>query len=314
MAPQAILVAGATGFQGSAVAQRLLSSGKSVHALVRNPSKPSALALQKLGATLFQGDFDSVPSILAAAHGCDGLFILTSPTMPSASEVTHVENIISAAKTAGIKICVFSCVARAEAFETGFKEIYARNEFLTGYWRAKARIQEIVQEAGFESWTILQPAWLMTNWVAPNSVGCWGEELKKKRVLINAYAENTIVDLTDGEDIATFAWVFFDKEKGWEGMEGKLVKVASEGLTISEIAKAMTDVGGVEVGVKFREMGEIEHLRPVHPIVATQWWQRVDGTMVDFKEVKSYGLKLTPFKAFLERNKPALLEALGAEK
>jgi uncharacterized protein YbjT (DUF2867 family) len=58
-----ILVTGATGNQGGAVARELLQCGFQVRALTRDAQKPKAVALKKLGAELIQGDLDDRTSI-----------------------------------------------------------------------------------------------------------------------------------------------------------------------------------------------------------------------------------------------------------
>jgi len=62
-----ILVSGATGQQGGAVARELLTRGYPIRALTRNPESPSAGELAKLGAELFQGDLDDAASLEKAA-------------------------------------------------------------------------------------------------------------------------------------------------------------------------------------------------------------------------------------------------------
>ena len=58
-----ILVAGATGQQGGAVARNLLKDGWKVRALVRDPKKDAAQALAKQGAELVQGDLNDSASL-----------------------------------------------------------------------------------------------------------------------------------------------------------------------------------------------------------------------------------------------------------
>ena len=60
MKDKVILVTGATGQQGGAVARHLLKDGWQVRALVRDPDKDSALALQALGITLVKGDLRGI--------------------------------------------------------------------------------------------------------------------------------------------------------------------------------------------------------------------------------------------------------------
>jgi len=72
-----VLVIGATGTQGQAVARRLLEGGHHVRALTRNPRSPSALALASKGVTLVQGDLDEAASVEAAMRGADGVYLVT---------------------------------------------------------------------------------------------------------------------------------------------------------------------------------------------------------------------------------------------
>ena len=53
-----VLVAGATGKQGGAVARCLLDEGFRVRAFTRDPHKPEAQALAEEGAELARGDLD----------------------------------------------------------------------------------------------------------------------------------------------------------------------------------------------------------------------------------------------------------------
>ena len=58
-AERLILVTGATGNQGSAIARHLLQRGNfKVRALVRDPNKPASLALEQAGAELYSKRFN----------------------------------------------------------------------------------------------------------------------------------------------------------------------------------------------------------------------------------------------------------------
>src|SRR5215813_9851564 len=70
-----ILVTGATGQQGGAVARHLLKQGGfQVRALVRDTAKPSSRALAGQGAELIQGDLNDAASIQRALQGMHGVF------------------------------------------------------------------------------------------------------------------------------------------------------------------------------------------------------------------------------------------------
>jgi nucleoside-diphosphate-sugar epimerase len=58
-----ILVSGATGQQGGAVARSLLGRGIGVRALTRDPAKPEARELAELGAEVASGDLEDRSSM-----------------------------------------------------------------------------------------------------------------------------------------------------------------------------------------------------------------------------------------------------------
>jgi uncharacterized protein YbjT (DUF2867 family) len=81
--PGAVLVIGATGQQGGAVARELLDRGRAVHALVRDAGQPAARSLLAAGASLVPGDLDDPESLRAAMNAVDFVFlVLTMMTGP----------------------------------------------------------------------------------------------------------------------------------------------------------------------------------------------------------------------------------------
>jgi uncharacterized protein YbjT (DUF2867 family) len=71
------LVLGLTGKVGGAVAERLLETGHTVRALVRDPGKAAGWA--KKGVDLCQGNFADVTALTAALQGVDGAFLMLPP-------------------------------------------------------------------------------------------------------------------------------------------------------------------------------------------------------------------------------------------
>ena len=71
-----VLVAGATGQQGGAVARALLSRGHSVKALTRKPDSDAARQLKSEGADVVVGDLGDATSILRAAGDVDTMFLM----------------------------------------------------------------------------------------------------------------------------------------------------------------------------------------------------------------------------------------------
>jgi uncharacterized protein YbjT (DUF2867 family) len=74
-----VLVTGATGTHGGAVAQALLAAGRRVRALTRNPQADRARELAALGAELVAGDLLDAESLFAAMTGTAAVYAVTTP-------------------------------------------------------------------------------------------------------------------------------------------------------------------------------------------------------------------------------------------
>ncbi len=109
-----VLVTGATGFVGSAVARRLLAEGLSVRVLVRPQS--DRRNLEGLDVEMANGDVRDPMSLELALRGCDALFHLAAdyrlwarrPQDLLDTNVTGTENLMRAAAKAGVERIVYT--------------------------------------------------------------------------------------------------------------------------------------------------------------------------------------------------------------
>lgn len=121
MTQRKILVTGATGNQGGAVASALLQLGLEVHALVRDPSREKAEALARQGAKLVRGDLNDAASLRAALANMDSIFVLTTPFAPGVGidgEIAQGRTIVEALSASDVGHVVYSSVSDADR-ETG---------------------------------------------------------------------------------------------------------------------------------------------------------------------------------------------------
>jgi len=99
-----VLVTGATGFTGGALAKKLTELGHHVVALVRKTANTNALS--NLGATLVYGDISDAEAVARAAEDCDIIYHIAAVYRTAghpdeyyeAVNVGGVENVIKAAK------------------------------------------------------------------------------------------------------------------------------------------------------------------------------------------------------------------------
>ena len=115
-----VLVAGATGKQGGACVEALLTRGHQVRALTRNSASPAARRLHQQGVEIAVGDFTDHASLVRAARGVDAVYAMSTPYEQGAEkEIAQGITMADAAKAAGVAHLVYSSVAsanRATAF------------------------------------------------------------------------------------------------------------------------------------------------------------------------------------------------------
>ena len=109
-----VLVTGATGKQGGAVVEALLTRGHQVRALTRNPASSAAKRLREQGVEIAVGDFTDHDSLVRAARGADAVYAMSTPYEQGAEkETAQGITITDAAKAAGVAHFIYSSVASA---------------------------------------------------------------------------------------------------------------------------------------------------------------------------------------------------------
>lgn len=152
-----ILITGATGVQGGALARTLfgLGRGRAVRALTRRPDAAAARALADAGAEVVAGDLLDRPSLDRALAGVDAVFAVGTPyeSGPDA-EIRQGVTLVDAARAAGVGHFVYSSVGGADR-RTGIP-----------HFESKRRVEEHLSESGLP-YTIVAPVFFMENAFSP---------------------------------------------------------------------------------------------------------------------------------------------------
>ncbi len=222
-----VLVSGATGQQGSALARVLLDKGHRVRAFVRRPDSPEAEALERLGAELAEGDFEEPSTIERAARGMDALFVVATPFEAGMeAETRHGIAAADAAKTAGVSHLVYSSVADVDK-DTGIP-----------HFDSKRKVEVHIESLGVP-YTIVAPVYFMDNLLAPWTL----PQLKEGRLPV-ALPSSRPLQQVALSDIAAFTGVVLENR---EEFEGTRVDIASDELAGEEAAEVLTRVTGREI-------------------------------------------------------------------
>jgi uncharacterized protein YbjT (DUF2867 family) len=148
--PGPVLVFGATGTHGGAVAKELLARAVPVQVLVRDPHSERAQALAKNGAHLVVGDLRDQQSLARAMSGAAVAYAITTPFEEGAdAEARQGRAIIGAAVEARLPWLIFASVAAATRADVP-------------HFQSKARIEERLRDAPIP-WTVVAPSYFYEN-------------------------------------------------------------------------------------------------------------------------------------------------------
>jgi uncharacterized protein YbjT (DUF2867 family) len=275
-----ILVTGATGQQGGAVARRLLAKGQKVRVLTRFPEKARDLA--EKGAEVARGDFDERESLKEAIRGVDGVFLMGTPFEKGpGAEIEQGKEIVSACWKYGAPHIVYSSVCAANR-GTGIP-----------HFESKARVESFIKETG-QACTILRPVWFMENFASP-----WLSPSIDKGVLATPVLPERKLQMVALSDIGEFASEAFLRP---EEFAGKEIDLAGDELAMRDIAAQISCAANREV--RYETIPEDKAEAAVgHDFALMYRWFNRQGYQVDIEELENrWGIRLTSFSRWLGRS------------
>jgi len=234
-----VLVVGATGNQGGAVARAASEGGHSVIAFARNPDGEKEQALAAGGVELAVGSLDDVGSIQAAASGVDAVFAMTTPFGGLDVEVRHGTNIADAARSAEVPHLVFSSVASADQ-GTGI-----------GHFDSKWEIEQRIAELDIPA-TVVAPVFFMNNFLFP-----WNTVDIASGVLRQAVETEVPLQMIAAEDIGRFVAAVLGSPSEFIG---RRIEIAGDELTGPQMASAIATATSRPVRYEVQPYSELDAL------------------------------------------------------
>lgn len=220
-----ILVSGATGQQGGAVARHLAELGFNVRALTRNPNKPTARALADRGIEVVQGDLNDRRSLDRALAGTYGAFSVQNYYEAGFDgEINEGRILADAAKDASVTHFVYSSVGGADR-KTGIP-----------HFESKWQIEEYVRDIGLPA-TVLRPVYFMDNWGRMKDAIMGGQ-------LFQPLSPDTELQQIAADDVGAFAALAFSDPDRWMG---RSLEIAGDELSMTKTAETLSRVLNREV-------------------------------------------------------------------
>lgn len=249
-----ILVTGATGQQGGAVARALLSKGHRVKALTRKPDSEAARHLAAAGAEVVAGDLADTASVVRAAGDVDTMFLMGNSYEAGMEEETR-QGILAAdaAKAAGVGHLIYSSVASADK-KTGIP-----------HFDSKYLVEKHVVGLGIP-YTISAPAAFMENVVAP-----WSISALSQGTYAFAVPPKRALQLVALADIGAFVAALAERR---EQVFGKRFDFAGDELSGEEQAKILSQV--IDRPISYQEIPiAVARQQSEDAALMIEWFDRV---------------------------------------
>ena len=224
-----VLVTGATGKQGGAVVEALLTRGHQVRALTRNAASPAANRLRQQGVEIAVGDFTDHGSLVRAMRGADAVYAISKGNdleQGAEKEIAQGTTITDAAKAAGIAHFIYSSVASANR-ATGVP-----------HFDSKYPVEKHLQASGVP-YTIVAPVFFMENLLQP-----WTLSGLRQGKLGMALPASRSLQQISVADIGAFVAEVIERR---DAVFGRRFDIAGDELTGEEAAATLSKVTGREV-------------------------------------------------------------------
>lgn len=264
-----VLVTGATGQQGGAVARALLERGHQVAAFTRKASGDAASRLAGLNASIAEGDLDTPDTLRAAVLGVDTVFLMGNSweAGPEGETRQGIEAVEALAGT-GVGHVIYTSVASANR-ETGIP-----------HFDSKYAVERRLVDSGLP-YTISAPVAFMDNVVARGRDG-----LAEGRLALALPPDRKLQQIAVG-DIGRFVASLAERR---EAVFGRRIDIAGDETTGKEMADTLARAVGRPFA--YRQI-PLEVLREQSPEAAVmfEWFDRVgysadiDGLRHEFPEV-----------------------------
>ena len=227
---QTILVAGATGQQGGAVARHLREGGFAVRALTRDPDGDKARGLREAGVEVARGDLTDRASLDPVLEGVDGVFSMATPFEQGMdAEVRQGRTLGDAAKAAGVQHYVYSSVGGAD------------RDSKVPHFESKWQVEEHLRSLDLPL-TIVRPVYFFENF------GGWGlqpQESGEGYTLAMPLSPDTTLQSVAVDDIGAFVAKAFAAPAACAGRE---LELAGDELPLAGYAAAIGRDLGAPVG------------------------------------------------------------------
>ena len=225
-----VFVAGATGFQGGAIARKCIEEGYQVVTLSTQQKPPSSEGHSK-GVEIIPGSFADQGAVLQALEGVQYVCLTFPLRFDRELLLQYGQHIVEAVKHHAIKQMVWNTSISIPNKQTGLIAFDSKNELTT-----------LFEKAGLPIVTVV-PDIYMDNLVAPWSIPL----LKEQGILPYPVPSGVQIPWISHHDLAEFVFAAMHRQE----LQGQRIEIGGAVCSGEELAKAI----GAQVGKPIQYIG-----------------------------------------------------------
>lgn len=280
MAVQSVLVSGATGTQGGAVADHLLERDIDVHALTRSPESDAAQMLEERGAIAVEGDMSERDTITPLMENVEGVFCVTDFYEAGYDgEIEQGTNMAESAADVGIEHFVYSSVGGAE------------RDTRIPHFDSKYEVEEHIQNLDQQT-TVVRPVFFMQNFEGMRDDISDGS-------LAMGLEPRISLQMVDVDTIGRFVAEAFENPTEYGGTA---IELADDELTLEAMAVRFADLMDQPIEVTSVPLDALEEQMGEEYAVMFEWFNE-HGYEADLAGLRAdHNIEFTRFERYLDKH------------
>ena len=211
-----VLVYGASGIQGGAIAEKLVEMGHDVRTVIRNLNHKSRL--EQKGIYVYQGDLNNRESLLEANKGVEQIVLLIPVNYDVKQNEIIINNVLETAKKSGVHHVIFNTSGYVPDSYTG-----------VAAYDIKIDMVNKLKESGID-YTVLMPTLYLENLMIPGVVS--------DDVLAYPVPSDEKISWVSIEDAALYTAIVVDRQLF---VNENVPIVGPDDLTGEELAQKISD-------------------------------------------------------------------------
>jgi uncharacterized protein YbjT (DUF2867 family) len=210
----------------------------------------------------------------------------------------YAKNLADSAKANGVRSFIHTSAPQAAEYDDENAP-----ESMRSYRKNKWAAEEAVKAAGFDSWTIFRPTWMMENFSVPKSEYMY-PDLKNGKI-VTVLHPDLPVDFVAAVDIGRFAVTAFENPVKFHQKD---IILASDRLTNLQIVEILSRVKDKKIELISLSLEKALEAGFSNDLVANHnYLNKIGFSKTNLEQMHGYGIPLTSFEQWTADNEDKII-------